>query len=213
MTKHICPTLWIMQKKLRAGPPDMFLRSWYLNGTKYFRPTILVGWKWRSQLGWVIKPVLHDLVRRIRFWKIKSPEQDFQYLYWTMSKILFWNLFVAVCCSHMLQCVAVVCYSRKRKRVVMNVCVLQCVVVIRCSVLQSYVARGNGRGSWWMCVCCSVLQSYVAVCCSHVLFAEMEEGRDECVCVAVCCSHIYCSMCCSVLQSYVVCGNGRGPWW
>ena len=39
-----------------------------------------------------IKPVPHDLVRRIRFWTIKSPEQDFKYLYWTISKILFWNL-------------------------------------------------------------------------------------------------------------------------
>jgi len=53
---------------------------------------------------------------------------------------------VAVCCSHMLQCVAVMCCSWKRKRVVMNVCVLQRVAVICCSVLQSYVIRGNGRG-------------------------------------------------------------------
>jgi len=45
-----------------------------------------------------------------------------------------------------------------------------------------------------MCVCCSVLQSHVAVCCSHMLLAETEEGRIECVCVAVCvaacCSHM-----------------------
>ena len=53
---------------LRAGPP---LRSWYLSGTKHFRPTILVVPKWKGQLGWVIKPVPHDLVRRIRFWRIK----------------------------------------------------------------------------------------------------------------------------------------------
>ena len=39
------------------------------------------------------KPVPHDLVRRIRFWRIKSPGQDFKYVYWTISKILFWNLF------------------------------------------------------------------------------------------------------------------------
>ena len=47
----------------------------------------------KPQLDWVIKPVPHDLMRRIRFWRIKSPEQDFEYLYWTISKILCWNLF------------------------------------------------------------------------------------------------------------------------
>jgi len=89
-----------------------------------------------------------------------------------------------------LQCVAVICCSWKRKRAVMNVCVLQRVAVICCGVLYSCVIRGNRRGLWWMCVCCGVLQSYVAVCCSHVLFVEAEEGRDECVCVAACCSHM-----------------------
>ena len=54
---------------------------------------------------------------------------------------------VAACCSDMLQCVAVMCHSWKRKRVVMNVCVLQRVAAICCSVLQSYVVCGNGRGS------------------------------------------------------------------
>jgi len=30
-----------------------------------------------------------------RFWRIKSPEQDFEFLYWTinLNKMLFWNLF------------------------------------------------------------------------------------------------------------------------
>jgi len=31
----------------------------------------MVSWKWKNQLEWVIKPVPHDLVRRIRFWRIK----------------------------------------------------------------------------------------------------------------------------------------------
>jgi len=48
--------------------------------------------KWRSQLYWVINAVPHDLVRRIRFLRIKSLEQDLKYLYWTISKILLWNL-------------------------------------------------------------------------------------------------------------------------
>jgi len=53
----------------------------------------LIWWKWKTQLDWVIKPVPHDLVLRIRFWGIKSPEQEFKYLYWTIRKILSWNLF------------------------------------------------------------------------------------------------------------------------
>jgi len=72
---------------------------------------------------------------------------------------------VAVCCSHTLQCVAVICCSRKRKRVVLNVCVLQCVAVI----------------------CAAVC---VAACCSHMLVAETEEGCDQYVCVAACCTHM-----------------------
>jgi len=38
-------------------------------------------------------PVPHNLVRMTRFWRIKSLEQDFKYLYWTISQIKFWNLF------------------------------------------------------------------------------------------------------------------------
>jgi len=49
--------------------------------------------KWGSQLCWVIKAVPHDLARRIRFWRIKSLEQDFKYLYCKISKILLLNLF------------------------------------------------------------------------------------------------------------------------
>ena len=40
-------------------------------GTDHFHLTSVVRWKWKNQLDWVIKPVPHDLVRRIRFWRIK----------------------------------------------------------------------------------------------------------------------------------------------
>jgi len=49
--------------------------------------------KSKNQLGWVINPVQHNLVRRIRFWRIKSPQHDLIYLYWTRSKMHFWDLF------------------------------------------------------------------------------------------------------------------------
>jgi len=92
---HRPTLLWIMQKYWRAGPPEMppGLRSWYVSGIKSFRPAILVGCKWRSQLSSVIKPVPHDLVRRIRSWRIKSPEQDVKYLHCLIINILFWNPF------------------------------------------------------------------------------------------------------------------------
>ena len=71
------PPLWIMWKYLRAGPPEMSLRNWYNCGTKHFHQTSVVWWnlKRNTQLDWLIKPVLHDLVRRIRFWRIKSPDR------------------------------------------------------------------------------------------------------------------------------------------
>jgi len=53
---------------------------------------ISVSRKWKPQLDWVMKLVPHDLMRRIRFWRKQSPEQDFKYLYWTISKILSSNL-------------------------------------------------------------------------------------------------------------------------
>jgi len=94
-----CPTrrppLWIMHKYLKAGPPEMPgpLRNWYNCCTKHFPQTSVVWWKQKAKLDWVINPVPHDLVRRIRFWRIKSPEHDFTYLYWTIRKIPFWFLF------------------------------------------------------------------------------------------------------------------------
>jgi len=37
------------------------------------------NWNWKtSGTG---KPLPHDLVRRIGFWRTKSPEQDLKYLY------------------------------------------------------------------------------------------------------------------------------------
>ena len=70
--KHIRPPLWIKSKCLRAGPPEMPLWNWYNCGTNHFNLTSVVRWKWKNQLDWVIKPVPHDLVRRMRFWRIKN---------------------------------------------------------------------------------------------------------------------------------------------
>jgi len=71
----------------------MPLQNWYNCGTNHFEQTSVVLWKWKTQPAWVIKPVTHDLVRRIRFGEQKSPEHDFKYLYWTISKMLSWNVF------------------------------------------------------------------------------------------------------------------------
>jgi len=91
---RVCPPDPMNHSKIFKGWSTGYaLRSWYLCGAKHFHPTMMVGWKWKPQLDWVIKQVPHDLVRRIRFWRIKSTEQDFTYLYWTISKIIFWNLF------------------------------------------------------------------------------------------------------------------------
>ena len=70
-------------------PPSKLVQC----GTNHSQLTSVVRWKWKNQLDWVINPVPHDLVRRIRFCRIKSPEHDFKYLYWTITEILFWNLF------------------------------------------------------------------------------------------------------------------------
>jgi len=62
--------------------------SWDLNCINYFRLTILVRRKSTSQTCWVIKPVPHNLVRRIRSWSIIFSGTDFVYLYWKTSKII-----------------------------------------------------------------------------------------------------------------------------
>jgi len=56
---------------LRAGPAEMPFRNWYTANTNHFHLTDSVGWKWKTQPDWVIKPITHDLVRRIRFWRLK----------------------------------------------------------------------------------------------------------------------------------------------
>jgi len=58
-------------KYLRAGPAEMPFQNWYTANTNHFRLTDSVRWKSETQLGWVINPVPHNLVRRIRFWRIK----------------------------------------------------------------------------------------------------------------------------------------------
>ena len=58
-------------KIFKGCPPRDALRNWYNCGTNHFHLTSVVRWKWKNQLDWVIQPVPHDLVRRIRFWRIK----------------------------------------------------------------------------------------------------------------------------------------------
>jgi len=58
-------------KYLRAGPAEMPFRNWYTANTNHFKLTDSVRLKLKAQPDWVIKQVTYDLVRRIRFWKIK----------------------------------------------------------------------------------------------------------------------------------------------
>ena len=58
-------------KYLRAGPAEMPFQNWFTANTNHFEMTDSVRWKSKRQLGWVINPVPHNLVRRIRFWRIK----------------------------------------------------------------------------------------------------------------------------------------------
>ena len=75
------------------GPiPPRYPLGAVTTGTKYFHPTIWVEWKWISQPGWVINPVPYNLVWRIRSWSIWFSAKQFVYLYWTISKLIFWNL-------------------------------------------------------------------------------------------------------------------------
>ena len=73
---HIRPTLWIMLKYLMGQPRPLAFESWYLTGTNHFRLTILVRRNCMTQPWWVINPVPHNLVRRIRSWSIWSSAQD-----------------------------------------------------------------------------------------------------------------------------------------
>jgi len=48
--------------------PSELVQLWY----KIFPPDHIDQVGMKTQLGWAIKPVPHNLVRRIRFWRIKS---------------------------------------------------------------------------------------------------------------------------------------------
>jgi len=68
----VCPPAPMNHVKyLRASPAEMPFRNWYTANTNHFHLTDSVRCKWKTQPDWVIKLVTHDLVRRIRFWRIK----------------------------------------------------------------------------------------------------------------------------------------------
>jgi len=56
-------------KKLKG--PEVPLGNWYNCGTNHFHQTSVILWNWKAQPDWVMNPVTHDFVRRIRFWRIK----------------------------------------------------------------------------------------------------------------------------------------------
>ena len=95
---YIYPPAPMNRVTIFKGQPRQFallelVKAWYEPGTKYFHLTILVRWKSTIQQCWGIKPVPHDLMRRIKFWSLKSLEKDCKYLYWKISKTLFRNLY------------------------------------------------------------------------------------------------------------------------
>jgi len=126
-----------------------------------------------------------------------------------------------VCCSVLLQCVAVCCSMLQCDAVCFGVS--KCVVVCsRCySGLWLLVTRGlSCLTSRCVAVCCSVLQ-FVAVCCSvlqcdAVCFCVLQCVPDAAVACGyngvalfhdpVCCSVLQCvAVCCSLLQFVAVC--------
>ena len=75
----------------------MHVWSWLNSGTNHFnqadfclpemkKPTIL-----SNKSDTALSCVEHQIF--VGFLRINSSEQDFKYLYWTISKILFWDLF------------------------------------------------------------------------------------------------------------------------
>ena len=84
-----CALCWIHQdcyvadeEKAAARPYESCKNIWGLapprclfllvhRQSNHFQQTSVVWWKSKTQLGWVIKPVPHNLVRRIRFWRKK----------------------------------------------------------------------------------------------------------------------------------------------
>ena len=133
----------------------MPLRNWY-NQNISTRPW-WSGGNEKSNWTRVIKPVPHNLVRRIRFWRIRSSEQDFKYLYWTISKILFWN--VSTCKgTYMIDWVgrigALACgFQTKKKK----------------------IARQVNRDSigWFYCYWCSTLIKYNKSFCTGLFMMKL----------------------------------------
>jgi len=92
------PKLRLITTEIQTIPPDpdpmnhsKILKGWFPRDApskkvpQWYKIFLFWSGKWKSQS--------HDLVRRIRFWRTKSPEQDFKYVYWTISKVLVWNIF------------------------------------------------------------------------------------------------------------------------
>jgi len=70
-TKDWPPAPMNRVKYSRAGPAEIqIISAWQISARR----------KLKTQLNWVIHPVPHNLVRRIRFWRVKSLGQDFEYL-------------------------------------------------------------------------------------------------------------------------------------
>jgi len=95
-TTWVSPPLWIMLNYWRAGPSKMPLRSWYNCCTNHCRqadfflaemkkPTVLSN---KCSNAW---SCAKDFVG---FLRLKFSEQDFQYLNWTISKIISWNVYL-----------------------------------------------------------------------------------------------------------------------
>jgi len=124
----------------------MPLRNWYNCGTKHFHQTSVVWWKWKTQLDWVIKPVPHDLVWRIRFWRKKISGTWFKYLYWTISKILFWNLFI---CKE----TYMIDWVGRFVHISYSTTVSSCVVSRDVSCMTSYQTHFLLEQLWYNCTC------------------------------------------------------------
>jgi len=88
----IRPTLWIICKNLRASPAEMSFWSWCLAGTKH---SDIDQVEINNSTMLTNHTSTQNLVRRIRSWRTKSSGQDFECVYWTISIILFWNLFTS----------------------------------------------------------------------------------------------------------------------
>jgi len=73
----------------------MPLRNWYNCGTQHFHQTSVVSRKWKIQLDWVIKPVTHDLVRRIRFVENKN----------------LWNMILNICTGRSVKYFSEICLT------------------------------------------------------------------------------------------------------